>query len=557
MPIRETQSTNKQHAIPQSIMSVEFKLIGDLTLKQFFFLMIFFGLAYVCFMLFSNPILKWGGVGIFCLIGLAFAFIPFGERGLDQWIVNFVKAMYVPNQFIWKKVALVPNVFSYQNIDILKSELITLSPTASRRKIEAFLQTQERPKDDFEKLEESYVDKIRVAYAQMPRTQVSVELSDLPQTQPQTITSVPTSPSLELPAPKTPGQKTLEQVALDQKPNEASKQEPTQQIPQNILQNASKQEEESQISLESPDQKTLTQQIPEKQEKIKKYVSPENVVSGQNTYALPMTPDMHVGRRFINLSQASGKIILPVRGERTLKTSEETRFEEDTQLKAKQLDALLAQIKQEENTQTKLQASAMIDKEKNDLLKKEVDETERKKQDELKLEEEKIRKEREELERAKRIEEEHQEQLKREEEDRHRAMQQTIVAPEVKVPLMQTTFIKPEPLSETPIPLTSPQKAENETAPTLPNVVFAVVKSPAPQLNGVGGVVAVIKNERNEVVRAVKTNGEGRFGISTPLSNGRYMIQVDKEGTSGFVFDAVGFEAKGEVIPTIQIIGRV
>ncbi|MBU0649900.1 PrgI family protein, partial [Patescibacteria group bacterium] len=49
MPIREQQVTNRQHAIPQSIMSVEFKIIGDLTLKQFFFLLIFCGLAYVSF----------------------------------------------------------------------------------------------------------------------------------------------------------------------------------------------------------------------------------------------------------------------------------------------------------------------------------------------------------------------------------------------------------------------------------------------------------------------------------------------------------------------------
>jgi len=49
MGIQEVQLTNKQHAVPQNIMDVEFKLIGDLTMRQFAYLIIFGGLAWTCF----------------------------------------------------------------------------------------------------------------------------------------------------------------------------------------------------------------------------------------------------------------------------------------------------------------------------------------------------------------------------------------------------------------------------------------------------------------------------------------------------------------------------
>ena len=135
MPIREQQTTNKQHAIPQSIMSVEFKIIGDLTLKQFFFLMIFAGLAYASFMLIEAFVFKWLFVLFFAGTGLCFAFLPLGDRGLDQWIVNFIKAMYLPNQYVYRKEEEVPQVFQYQNLDVLRNELITLTPTTTKKKI--------------------------------------------------------------------------------------------------------------------------------------------------------------------------------------------------------------------------------------------------------------------------------------------------------------------------------------------------------------------------------------------------------------------------------------
>ena len=49
MPINDIQTTNRQHAVPQNIMDVEFKIIGDLTMRQFIYLLVFGAMAYGTF----------------------------------------------------------------------------------------------------------------------------------------------------------------------------------------------------------------------------------------------------------------------------------------------------------------------------------------------------------------------------------------------------------------------------------------------------------------------------------------------------------------------------
>jgi hypothetical protein len=162
MPIDEKQITNKQHAVPQNIMDVDFKIIGDLTLREFFYLLIFFGLAYWAYMT-IQVVLKWPLMALFILTGLVFARGRFGERGMDEWVVNFFRAIYNPTQKVWKKNPIIPVAFTYQNLDFVKNELITLAPTATRRKLENYLDsynTVAEVKDDFEVREEEYIRKV-------------------------------------------------------------------------------------------------------------------------------------------------------------------------------------------------------------------------------------------------------------------------------------------------------------------------------------------------------------------------------------------------------------
>lgn len=93
----------EQHAIPQQISSYQFRLVGDMTLKQFFQLA---GGALIGLLFYASPlppIVKWPFIVFFGLLGVALAFLPFEERPLEVWVVSFLKAVYLPTIFEWKK----------------------------------------------------------------------------------------------------------------------------------------------------------------------------------------------------------------------------------------------------------------------------------------------------------------------------------------------------------------------------------------------------------------------------------------------------------------------
>ena len=93
----------EQHAIPQQISSYQFRLVGDMTLKQFFQLA---GGCLVSLLFYASSlpaIVKWPLIIFFALLGVALAFLPFEERPLEKWIVAFFKSIYSPTMFAWAK----------------------------------------------------------------------------------------------------------------------------------------------------------------------------------------------------------------------------------------------------------------------------------------------------------------------------------------------------------------------------------------------------------------------------------------------------------------------
>lgn len=95
----------QQHPIPQEISSYQFRLVGDMTLKQFFQLA--GGLLVSLLFYASNlpAIIKWPFILLFASIGASLAFLPFEDRPLDKWILAFFKSVYTPTIFKWKKTA--------------------------------------------------------------------------------------------------------------------------------------------------------------------------------------------------------------------------------------------------------------------------------------------------------------------------------------------------------------------------------------------------------------------------------------------------------------------
>ena len=100
-----------QHPVPQHIASYEFRLIGDMTLKQFAQLAAGAILGLVIYALPLSSLIKWPLIIAFGFSGFAFAFLPINERPLSIWVIAFFKAVFSPTQFIWQKASQKPEMF--------------------------------------------------------------------------------------------------------------------------------------------------------------------------------------------------------------------------------------------------------------------------------------------------------------------------------------------------------------------------------------------------------------------------------------------------------------
>lgn len=91
----------EQHPVPQQISSYQFRLVGDMTLKQFIELA---GGVLVGVIIYATGLpgfIKWPIIVISVLIGAALAFLPLEERPLEQWVFAFFRSVYSPTVYRW------------------------------------------------------------------------------------------------------------------------------------------------------------------------------------------------------------------------------------------------------------------------------------------------------------------------------------------------------------------------------------------------------------------------------------------------------------------------
>lgn len=165
-----------QHPVPQNISSYEFHLIGNMTIKQF--LELGGGVGVGVFFYASNLpfILKWPLIIGSVLFGAALAFLPFEGRPLDKMILNFIRAIYSPTQFVWRKTAIPPAYFTH----ITKIGAPTLSEAEmqkhqARKNIGQFLDTLPNkpltdPLDDNENL---YLKNVYTLFQETPTATIT------------------------------------------------------------------------------------------------------------------------------------------------------------------------------------------------------------------------------------------------------------------------------------------------------------------------------------------------------------------------------------------------
>ncbi|MFH1899325.1 MAG: PrgI family protein [Patescibacteria group bacterium] len=527
--------SNKQHPVPQNVMDVQFKLIGDLTMRQFAYLFTF-GLAAYLASVVVIGIFKWPFVVFLALLALGLAFVPIEERGLDEWIVNFVRAVNHPTQRIWMKKPQLPTAFIYDSLAVVRQEMITLAPTSSRRKLEEYLkiQDEQEKEDPLDIPEREYLMKVRLAYPSAPTASRSSQVGVLVE-EPSTIV-VETLPESSV----TP--------LIQEKPKEVKnvgvvvegKEEPLKQ--------------------EKAGVKEVTEITPAVQKDT--FILPERFTPQRGLYTYePMTPDMHSGRKFTNLTPSQGELILPIRGERVLSTSQDLQDEEDVKVKAEKLKELLDKIKQEEGlvvakSKVARSFSASSPTEIKVDNEQQVGEVAEETVSKLRTQNEDLAKEIERLtlqiQRGKSmsLETSNQEQLLK-----RLGVQKEKLASSYTELRKQVEELRQK-LEEQKTTTSGGVSQYSYVQPLtkVPNVVSGIVKDSKDKF--LSDFLIIVKNKRGEAVRALKTNTMGQFVISTPLTNGTYTVEISPSNKTNLTFDIIPVEVKGEVLPPLEMIGR-
>lgn len=100
----------ERHPIPQNVTGFQFKLIGEMTVRQFAYLAGNMLTAYLMYVLPFPAFIKWPLVLSFVLLGVTLAFIPYQGRPMDRWIVNFFKAVFSPSQYTYQVLPASPKL---------------------------------------------------------------------------------------------------------------------------------------------------------------------------------------------------------------------------------------------------------------------------------------------------------------------------------------------------------------------------------------------------------------------------------------------------------------
>lgn len=95
----------EQHPVPQNVTTFQFRLIGDMTIKQFGYLAGGIIVGYVCYKLPLPFFFTWPLAITSGLLGFGLAFVPVEERPMDIWIASFFRNTYSPTQWIWSHEA--------------------------------------------------------------------------------------------------------------------------------------------------------------------------------------------------------------------------------------------------------------------------------------------------------------------------------------------------------------------------------------------------------------------------------------------------------------------
>lgn len=189
----------EQHPLPRNITGFQFKLIGDMTLRQFGYLAGGSVIGYALFKLLPLPfVINMVIGGLVFFIGFAFAFLPFQDRPLDQWLMAFIKSVYSPTQFIYLKQNEPPEILTQTSTTALKKVVgeHQKSFSDSKKMLDNYLsKLPKKSTDYFDQNERMMLTQTLALFAQSPQSTspkiiIGQTTAQQPQIKPQPMSSV-------------------------------------------------------------------------------------------------------------------------------------------------------------------------------------------------------------------------------------------------------------------------------------------------------------------------------------------------------------------------------
>ncbi|RJR28646.1 hypothetical protein C4564_04780 [Candidatus Microgenomates bacterium] len=181
----------EQHPVPQQISSYQFRLVGDMTIKQFFQVASGAVIALIIYALPLPNFLRWPLVISALIMGAAFAFLPIQERPMEQWIAAFFRSIYSPTVFFWDPTATKQQYFAAEG---------TAAPTTVATTPPTDQTTDDASVAVLEQAEKSYLSKLSGMFS---HKSAPTPVQTAP-TQPEPLASTPGTETLVIPTKTAP-----------------------------------------------------------------------------------------------------------------------------------------------------------------------------------------------------------------------------------------------------------------------------------------------------------------------------------------------------------------
>ncbi len=163
----------ENHPIPQDITGFQFKLIGEMTVKQFGYIAAGGILAWIFIFVLPLPVYIRFPIGLlFAGLGLSLAFLPIEGRPMDTMLGAFMLTLIRPNQYVFRKhESLLTPIFA-QNIPQPYVKTVsqkTHSTKYTEEQVETFIQNYpKKAKNKWDEKELAYNKTLAELYVPLP-----------------------------------------------------------------------------------------------------------------------------------------------------------------------------------------------------------------------------------------------------------------------------------------------------------------------------------------------------------------------------------------------------